>query len=104
MANKNRLRVWHIPQVPGKAFYVEVDSVEEGVRIIDILANYDLFQYENNIKGDYCNVSGLQMYDEHITDDEMEEMGLTDRWVDWYYEDDQSFFDNPKEYLNNLKK
>lgn len=45
-----KLRVWHIPQVPMKPFIVEVASVEEGVRLMDALADYDAFQYDNNIK------------------------------------------------------
>ena len=60
----NDLRVWHIPQIPMKPFYVDVDSIVEGVKTIDILAHYDLFQYENDIKPDYSNVSGLQRYEE----------------------------------------
>ncbi len=44
-----KLRVWHIPQVPMKPFIVEVGSVEEGVRMMDALADYDAFQYDNNI-------------------------------------------------------
>ncbi|HID1832212.1 TPA: hypothetical protein ACXGMM_000834 [Escherichia coli] len=35
-----KLRVWHIPQVPMKPFIVEVASVEEGVRLMDALADY----------------------------------------------------------------
>lgn len=63
-----KLRVWHIPQVPMKPFIVEVGSVEEGVRMMDALADYDAFQYDNNIKPDYCNANGLQMFDESLTD------------------------------------
>lgn len=57
-----KLRVWHIPQVPMKPFIVEVASVEEGVRVMDTLADYDAFQYDNNIKPDYCNANGLEMW------------------------------------------
>jgi hypothetical protein len=59
---KSNLRVWHIPQVPGKAFYVPVDSPEEGIKIMDILSYYDLFQLEHRIKPDYSNVCGLEMF------------------------------------------
>jgi hypothetical protein len=55
------LRVWHIPQVPGKTYEVSVDSIEEGVKILDVLAKYDLFQYEENIKPDYCNAGGVEI-------------------------------------------
>jgi len=96
----SKLRVWHIPQVPMKAFMVEVQSVEEGVRMMDALADYDAFQYDNNIKPDYCNANGLQMWDESLTDEEMADMELTDRWVDWYSE----YYDDPREYLESLER
>lgn len=99
-----KLRVWHIPQVPGKPFHVEVSSVEEGVKVMDVLANYDLFQLENNIKGDFCNMNGLELYDENLTDEDLEDMGLDDRWCDWSVEVDggeefYEFFEDPREYL-----
>lgn len=37
------LRVWHIPQVPGKAFRVPVASVDEAKVLLRALAQYDLF-------------------------------------------------------------
>lgn len=59
----NKLRVWHIPQVPMAPFLVPVESVREAKLVLDTLADYDLFQYENNIKPDYSNVSGLEEWD-----------------------------------------
>ena len=38
-----KLRVWWCPQVPMNGFTVEVDTVEEGVKIKNVLADYDLF-------------------------------------------------------------
>ncbi|MEQ9888872.1 superinfection exclusion protein [Pectobacterium zantedeschiae] len=93
----SKLRVWHIPQVPMKAFKVEVSSVEEGVRMMDALADYDAFQYENNVKPDYCNANGLQMYDESLTDQDLIDMELDDRWTDWYNDE----YDDPREYIND---
>ncbi|EPA9111003.1 MAG: superinfection exclusion protein [Serratia liquefaciens] len=95
-----KFRVWHIPQVPMKSFKVEVESVEEGVRLMDTLANYDLFQYENNIKPDYCNMNGLQMWDESLTEEDMRDMELSDKWVDWYNDE----FDDPRDYLESLNE
>lgn len=57
-----RFKVWHVPQVPMKCFEVEVGSYEEAVRVRDVLARYDLFQYENNIKPDYANASGISVW------------------------------------------
>lgn len=96
----SKLRVWHIPQVPMKAFFVEVKTVEEGVRMMDALANYDAFQYDNHVKPDYCNANGLQIWDEGLTDEEMADMELKDRWVDWYSE----YYDDPREYLESLER
>lgn len=66
------LRVWHIPQVPGKPFIVEVETIAEGVKIQDLLARYDAFQFEENIKPDYSNVSGIERWNER--DREWEEV------------------------------
>jgi hypothetical protein len=57
------LRVWHIPQIPMDPFHVPVNSIEEARKVLDVLANYDLFQFENNIKPDYCNVNGLEVFE-----------------------------------------
>lgn len=68
------LRVWWVPQVPMKPFYVKVESPEEGKKVLDILANYDLFQLENRIKPDYSNMGGLEEFTE-------------DGWVEWESEE-----------------
>lgn len=72
---KGDLRVWHIPQVPGKPFRIDVKSVEDAKMILPILWDYDIFQFENHIKPDYCNVSGLEEYDGK-------------EWCEWYSEED----------------
>ena len=58
-----RYRVWHIPQIPGRSFLVSLDSLDEAKRLVDILADYDLFQFDNNIKPHYSNASGVQEWD-----------------------------------------
>ena len=63
MSNKN-FRVEHFPQIPCKPFIVEVGSIEEGKKIMDVLANYDLFQFDNRIKGDYANATVFEEWDE----------------------------------------
>ena len=67
-------RVWHIPWVPGRPFYVVANSAEEAVRIQDILAEYDRFLYENKIKPDYTNMSGI----------EVPTLGAEDGEPDWW--------------------
>ncbi len=76
-----KLRISHFPQVPCKPFHVEVNSIDEAKKIMDTLAYYDLFQYNNRIKPDYCNVTTLEMWDEN-SDGEG-----TPGWINWYDED-----------------
>ena len=83
-----KLRVWWIPQVPMEAFYVPVESPEEGQKVINILATYDCFQYNHNVKPDYANVGGLQYFNEEDNE-----------WEDWYFEDDNSYYDDLDEYI-----
>jgi hypothetical protein len=77
MPKQGDLKVWHIPQVPGKPFEVPVNNIEEAKLILNVLANYDTFQFENKIKPDYCNVQGLVVYDENFDGDG------NDDWVEW---------------------
>ncbi|AYP28362.1 superinfection exclusion [Serratia phage vB_SmaA_3M] len=77
-----RFRVWHVPQIPMKSFNVEVPTYEEAVRLKDALGLYDLFQLENNIKPDYSNMNGIQIFDYSLSKQDMEDMELEDEWVD----------------------
>ena len=65
-----KLRVWWIPQIPMQSFYYPVKSVRDGALLLDVLAKYDKFEYENNVKPDYSNVGGLQMFEDG-------------EWCDW---------------------
>lgn len=67
------LRVWHIPQMPMQAFYFPVASVKEAQLLIDVLAQYDLFQFHHKVKPDYANASGLEVF--------------TDDWEEWENEE-----------------
>ena len=73
-------RVWWIPQVPMKAFYYEVPDVMTGKHLLEALAQYDLFQYENKVKPDYSNAGGLQVLE-------------NGEWLDWENEDGESIDD-----------
>ena len=95
------LKVWWIPQLPMKAFEYPVNSVQEGFILLDALAMYDAFQFENKIKPDYCNTGGLSVFDE----DDIEEEDF-DGWSDWCSEmgEDIDFYlreQNGLELLNN---
>lgn len=65
------LRVWWIPQVPMKAFYRNVVDLAQAALLIETLADYDRFQFENRIKPDYANMGGLQVFEDGD-------------WVNWY--------------------
>jgi hypothetical protein len=73
-------------------FFVNVDSVTEGVKIMDVLADYDIFQFENLVKPDYSNDGGIQMFDESDNTDSPD-----GSWVDWC--DDETGEDDPRVYL-----
>ena len=88
-----KMRVWWIPQVPMDPFYIDVVSVEDGVRIMDVLANYDKFQFENRIKPDYCNCGGIEVFDTEDTEDNPD-----GSWVSWI--DEETGEDNPYVYLS----
>jgi stage III sporulation protein SpoIIIAA len=60
---KGQLRVWHIPQMPMKAFRVYVKTPKDAKAILNVLAIYDLFQFENKIKPDYSNAQGLEVFE-----------------------------------------
>jgi hypothetical protein len=53
-------KVWWIPQVPGTPFEVGVPDLDTAILMCNTLADYDLFQYHNNIKPDYSNAGGIQ--------------------------------------------
>ena len=57
------LRVWWTPQVPMTPFFVPVESREQGMWLCDVLARYDTFQYENNVKPDYSNVGSVNVFE-----------------------------------------
>lgn len=60
MSTQTKWRIWWVPQVPMKAFEREVPDLATAEVLISTLANYDTFQFENNIKPDYCNAGGIQ--------------------------------------------
>ena len=75
MPQSGDLRVWWVPQVPMQAFFVYVKSEYEAALIMRVLAEYDMFQYENSVKPDYANAGGVDVYEEG-------------KWVSWYKEAD----------------
>lgn len=60
---EGEFRVWWVPQIPGKKFHVSVINIEQAKIILNTLAQYDIFQFENSIKPDYCNAGGLEVFE-----------------------------------------
>lgn len=67
-----KLRVWWIPQVPMNPFYQGVSTLKEAKLLLETLANYDIFQYKSQIKPDYSNAGGLEIWNEEEND-----------WLEW---------------------
>lgn len=80
------LRVWWVPQIPCESFYVPVNNLAEAALVIKTLTEYDFFQLKHNIKPDYCNMGGLQIWEEQMDFDED-----GSKWCDWY--DDKTGMD-----------
>ena len=90
------MQVWWKSQIPMKSFYVEVKTLQEAVVLLRALADYDIFQFENKVKPDYCNTGGLLIWDDSLDSDEKGEC-----WCDWY--DDETGFDF-EEYQEEFPK
>jgi hypothetical protein len=87
-----KLQVWWVPQVPMEnPFVFDVGSVEQGVIIMNVLANYDAFQFENKVKPDYCNAGGIRRWCEDSDGDG------TPGWEEWF--DEESGEDDPSVWL-----
>lgn len=89
--NVGDLRVWWIPEIPLSGidpFYVYVRDVKEAIYVLELLANYDIYHFENDLKGEWVsNAGGLEIYE---SDGE---------WVEWYDEDTGMDID---EYMEEL--
>lgn len=84
---KGDLKVWWIPQIPMKPFHVSVANIDEAAKILYVLAEYDLFQYDNKVKPDYSNAGGLEVFDGN-------------EWTEWEsdeYEDIDEYMESKEE-------
>jgi hypothetical protein len=76
------LRVWWIPQIPMEPFRQDVANLQEAKLLLTTLARYDLFQLENNIKPDFSNAGGLEVWD-------------GSEWSDWYDDEGRDIDEAP---------
>ena len=54
---------------------------------MDILAEYDVYQYNNRIRTDFANTGGVEMWNEEDQE-----------WEDWFYDEENSYYDNVDQY------
>ena len=86
------LKVWRIPQMGIKnVFEVPVKTIDEAKLLLTTLANYDLFQLANNVKGDYANAGGLSVYEKDADNPD------AFAWYDWYSEEGDTIDDLMRE-------
>ncbi len=64
------LEIWWRHQVPCDAFRAPVRDIREAKNMLSLLASYDQFQLDHNIKGDYCNAGGLEVFEDG-------------EWIEW---------------------
>lgn len=84
---KMKMRVWWIPQVQmKKRFEVDVTNEFQANLMLNTLADYDQFQLDNNIKPDYSNMGGVEMF-------------VDGEWRDWYNDEYDDFDDYRREVL-----
>jgi hypothetical protein len=60
---KNKLQIWHYPQIPCKPFIIDVKDELEAKKISDTLARQHLWLYENKFIPDYSNSIQVMMYE-----------------------------------------
>ncbi len=89
MKKNKKLRVWWTPQVGVgiPLFYKNVDTLKEGVMLVEALVDYDRYEYDNNIKNDYSNAGGIEQFGHK-------------GWEGWDIEDKElGYFYDPEEYM-----
>lgn len=78
MTDQPNKRVCWIPQIPGEAFIVDVATYGEALGVMCMLANYDQFQLDQNIKPDYANMGWVEAFEDgewvSLDDDEVQEL------------------------------
>ena len=76
-----KYKVWYIPQVPMKSFDVEVENVEQAVKLYETIVKFSIFEFKNRIKPDYSDAGWIQYYNEEIED--WEDLEGLDWYEDW---------------------
>lgn len=101
-----KLRVWHIPQVPMKAFYIPVENEREAALIMNAIALQHVWLERNRVIPDYSNAMGVEIFDNDV--DGFGNSGWTDYWneeegFEWDEYENQFFPNIGKEILEMNK-
>lgn len=80
-----QLRVWHVSNMPRKPFHVDVSSPDEAVRVLQMLADYDLYLGDAIVS----NAQGLVVFEKY-----------DGKWHEWY---DDEHGDDIHVYANRTK-
>lgn len=95
--SSGEMQVWWIPQVPMRPFKVSVKTLREARLILNTLADYDKFQFDRKIKGDYCNTGGLRVWSNNLDGED----GCG--WIDFYDADGRDIDEIPDDELDSAK-
>lgn len=57
------LRIWYVPQVPMPAYTRSIESVEEGFKTLEVIYELAIFEFENKVKPDFCNMGVVARYE-----------------------------------------
>ncbi len=82
------LQIYWFPQIPCKMFTYDVETVEQGVAMLDAFARYDLFLLEHDIRKDYANHGGLRVWDDNS------DGAGNPGWTDWEEDVEDTDTDN----------
>jgi hypothetical protein len=50
-----KYKVWYIPQVPMESFEVEIENINEAIKIYEAIINFSIFEFKNKVKPDYSD-------------------------------------------------
>ena len=86
---KNKLEVWHYPQIPCIPFKVPVKDEYEALKIINTLADQHNFLFEQHFIPDFCNSLQVVMWDEDEKD-----------WVSYYNSHEEAEWEEIETIIN----
>lgn len=90
------LRVWHMGQIGTDPFFVPVKFFSEAKLLLDALAAYDMHQLAHNIRPDFSNAQGLEVYEQDAGEG-------APGWCDWYdHESGDEIDATPSERISEL--